>query len=143
MSQTNTAVEIKDTESLKTLQAELAEKRKAVKIQAELATWEQKTSARNPAYVVGSVRKPTEVDAATLGHTHGLVCEIRCQSCGETRVINKQDAFQVQFCTECRKSASREVAREKRLTKKLAGVSREDIERQIADLNALLTKSAS
>jgi len=137
-SKTNTAVQISNPEQLKALQAELAEKTKAVKAANELAEWEQKTAERNAAYVVGSVRKATEEDAAILGHVHGLVCEIRCQACGQTRVVNKQDAFQVRFCTECRKSASREVAKEKRLTKKMAGVSAEDIAKQIAELNALL-----
>jgi hypothetical protein len=137
-SKTNTVAKISNPEQLKALQAELAEKTKAVKQANELAEWEQKTAERNPAYVVGSVRKATEGDAAILGHVHGLVCEIRCQACGQTRVVNKQDAFQVKFCSECRKSASREVAKEKRLTKKMAGVSAEDIAKQIAELNALL-----
>ena len=137
-SKTNTVAKIENAEQLKALQAELAEKQKAVKQANELAEWEQKTAERNPAYVVGSVRKATEADAAILGHVHGLVCEIRCQACGQTRVVNKQDAFQVKFCAECRKSASREVAKEKRLTKKMANVSAEDIAKQIAELNALL-----
>ncbi len=137
-SKTNTVAKIENAEQLKALQAELAEKTKAVKEANELADWERKTSERNPAFVPGSVRKATEQDAAILGHVHGLVCEIRCQSCGQTRVVNKQDAFQVRFCSECRKSASREVAKEKRLTKKLANVSAADIEKQIAELNKLL-----
>ena len=128
-----------DLATLKNLTEELAAKKRAVKDAEELADWEQKTSARNPAFVPGSVRSPSIEEISVLGHTHGKVCTIRCQACGETRTINKQDAFQVRYCKDCRKEANRETSKEKRLVKKLDGTSREELERQIAELTTPVT----
>jgi len=130
-------------DQLKALTAELAAKKRLVKEQQDLQAWEQKISARNPRFVPGSVRKPTDADTAVLGHIHGLVCEITCESCGKVRVINKQDAFQVRFCQDCRKVASREAAKEHRMAQKLAGTSKEELEQQIAQLNAMLAEKAA
>ncbi len=137
-SKTNTILSTSEISERKALLAEVAEKERAVKAMNEVAEWEAKTLERNPAYVVGSLRKATAAEAAALGHCHGWVCDIRCLNCGEIRTVNKQDAFQSRFCVACRKTASKEVAKEKRLTKKMAGVTKEDIEKQIAELNALL-----
>ena len=123
--------------SVKDLQRELAEKKAAVKAAAKLADWEVKTSARNPQFVPGSVRKATEEEKATMKCCHGMVCEIVCASCGETRIINTQDAFQVKYCGTCKKEAKKEAGKAKRAAK---GKSTEEIESQIAALNAMLTK---
>jgi hypothetical protein len=131
------------SDQLKALTVELAAKKRLVKEQQELQEWEEKTTARNPRFVPGSVRRPTEADTAALGHVHGLVCEIACESCGKVRVINKQDAFQVRYCQDCRKVAGKAAGRDKRLVKKLAGTSRQELEQQIAQLNALLASKAA
>jgi hypothetical protein len=124
-------------------QAELKALRKAVKEQADLAAWEDKTAARNPAFVRGSVRKATEAEAEIVGHSHGKVCEIVCQACGETRIVNTQDAFQAKYCLECRDAAKKQANREKRAVKKMAETSVEDLQAQIAELNELLAKKAA
>ena len=99
----------------------LASKRdelRTLKAEAELADWEAKTSAKNPQYVPGSVRKATDEDKALLGvHCHGEVCEIVCLECGKTRVINRQDAFQSRYCKEHVKEGKKAAARERRAAK--------------------------
>jgi translation initiation factor 2 beta subunit (eIF-2beta)/eIF-5 len=124
-------------------QAQLKGLQRQVKAAAEMEAWEAKISARNPRYIKGSVRTPTAQDTETLGHVHGKVCEIRCEECGQVRVINCQDAFQVRYCRDCRKLAQRAAGKEHRLTAKLAGTSKEELERQIEQLNALLASKAA
>jgi len=124
-------------------QAQLKALQRQVKAASEMEAWEAKVGARNPAYVKGSVRTATDADAEILGHVHGKVCEIKCQECGQIRVVNLQDAFQVRFCRDCRKSAQKAAAKERRLADKLAGTSKEDLEAQIAQLNALLASKAA
>ena len=119
-------------------QAELKAAKRAVNEAAELEAREAKTVARNPAYVLGSVRSPTDLDRKALGHCHGKVCEIKCQECGEIRVINVQDAFQAKFCVGCRKEANKRAGKDKRAAAKLVGVTPEAIQAQIDALNKLL-----
>jgi len=135
-------VSVSQISDLKARQAELKTLQRAVKDRAATEAWETKVLVRNPNYQVGSVRAATDLDREQLGHCHGKVCTIKCQVCGSERTVNVQDAFQVKFCGECRKQAGREAAKEKRAAKKLAGISREDIERQIAELNKALTRVA-
>ena len=90
MSQINTAT----VENLVAKEKVLREKKKQLKALQADREWEAKTKARNLAYKVGSLRRPTAADEEALGHVHGWVCSIECQACGKERVINKQDAFQ-------------------------------------------------
>ena len=139
MTKSNTAVVTQsNVAELKALEEQLKAKQRLVKAAQELAEWETATIARNPEYVAGSVRKATETDAEVVGHSHGLVCEIKCRACGEVRVVNKQDAFQVHFCVACRKEAAKESSKEKRLQKKMASTSKESLQAEIAKLEALL-----
>lgn len=135
----NAVVALSDLDQLKAKEKELREKKKALKEAQERQAWETKTKQRNPQFVVGSLRRPTSEDEATLGHVHGWVCSIECASCGKVRVINKQDAFQVRFCSECKTEARKAAAKAKRLEKSLEGKSVEDIQAEIDELNALLT----
>ena len=128
---------------LQAKQAELKAAKRAVKEAAELEAWEAKTIARNPAYVLGSVRSPTDADLAVLGHCHGKVCDIKCQECGELRVVNCQDAFQAKFCKACRKEANKKAGKDKRAAAKLADVTPEAIQAQIDELNKLLVAKAA
>jgi hypothetical protein len=130
---------------------EAEEKRlKALKAQVKEATenaaWEEKTLAKNPNYVPGSLRKATDADRAILSHCHGEVCEIRCESCGEVRVVNKQDAKQCRFCTDCKKTATKNAAKVKRAEKRLSGKSVEALQAEIAEaqkaLEALQSKAS-
>jgi hypothetical protein len=135
--------------TLKTLTAQEAALR-AVKAELKKATanakWEADTKARNPQFVLGSVRKATPADEAVLGHCHGEVCSIECESCREVRTVNKQDAFQARFCKACKKDADKGRAKAKRADKRLAGRSVEDLQAEIAEaeaaLAALATKAA-
>ena len=141
-----------NTKSVLTLKT-LSEKEAALRaVKAELkkaeanAKWEADTKARNPQFVLGSVRKATAADEAELGHCHGEVCSIECATCGEVRVVNKQDAFQARYCKACKKGADKDRAKSKRADKRLAGRSVEDLQAEIAEaeaaLAALATKAA-
>lgn len=125
---------------LEARKAALKEQVKAEKAAAKLAEWEQRTKERNPAFMVGSTRKATEADEAILGHVHGQVCEIKCQheGCSTVRVINKQDAFQVRFCQEHKKTAGRARAKARRQAKHAAARTPEVIRAEIAELEAQL-----
>jgi hypothetical protein len=127
-----------NAEELAKLQAELKAKQAAVKAAEKLGLWERSTKSRNPAYVMGSVRKAVEKDSAILGHAHGMVCLIKCTECGKTRLINKQDAFQVKHCKDCRKTARQNAAKAKRESKKLADANPETIAAEIAKLQGQL-----
>lgn len=118
----------------------LKEQIRAKKEQAKLEAWEKKTKQRNAAFVLGSTRPATEKDAEAVGHLHGKsVCEIKCQheGCGTIRIVNKQDAFQVRFCQEHKKMASKARAKAKRES---ASKSPEAIQARIAELQAQLAK---
>jgi len=104
----------------------------------ELADWETRTSARNPQFVVGSKRDATPDEATTLRHCHGKVCEIVCESCGETRTVNCQDAFQVKLCCSCKAVADREAGKAKRANKKAEGKSVAELEQEIERMKNLL-----
>lgn len=132
--------QVVSAETLVRTQKELAAKQAELKAALKLKDWEEKTSARNPAYVVGSVRRATEADLAELGHCHGFVCTVKCQCCGQERTVNKQDAFQARFCKSCKKEASKDAAKERRLEKKLSGLSVSDLQAQIAEAEAQLAK---
>jgi NAD-dependent SIR2 family protein deacetylase len=119
-------------------EASLKALKKQLKEQAELQAWETKTKARNASYIVGSLRSPTAADVEVLGHCHGKVCDIKCSECSTKRVVNKQDAFQVSTCKTCRKAVKKQELKEKRVTKRLAGRSVEDIEREIKELESQL-----
>jgi len=135
-----TEIMIDGLAELKAKETELkAKKRLLMDVEARNA-WEQETARLNPQYVVGSLRQATEADAEVVGHVHGQVCLIRCASCGTERLVNKQDARQVKFCKACKKSAASAHNKERRLAKRLAGTSKEDLEQQINQLNEQLAK---
>ena len=118
----NTLVGTCGSEAVVTGLAEaLASKQQAVKslkVQVEREEWETKTKARNPQYVMGSVRKATDADCALLGaHCHGEVCEIVCLECSQIRVINKQDAFQSRYCKEHLREAKKVASAGRRAAK--------------------------
>jgi hypothetical protein len=58
------------------------------------------------------------VPLATGVQSHGRICIIACEICGEHRTINIQDAFQTRFCITHQKERAKEKAREKRKAKK-------------------------
>jgi predicted alpha-1,6-mannanase (GH76 family) len=136
MSNTNTATNITaNLNELKAKEQELKDAKKALKVAQKLKEWEAETKARNPQYVMGSLRQGTDADEANLGHCHGQVCEITCEVCGKVRVVNKQDAKQCRFCKEHKNEARKATAKAKRLEKALEGKSVEDVEAQIVELN--------
>ncbi len=147
MGNTNTAtVETAEvTVDLAALEAKKKELQLLVKASKDLAKnaeWEKKNKARNPAYVMGSLRRPTDEDRAVLDHVHGWVCEIECQhpGCTTRRVINKQDAFQVKFCTEHRDEARKAASKARREKVKLAGLTPEGVQAEIERLQAQMTQ---
>jgi hypothetical protein len=138
----NTVATVKTETAIAEVDKLLKEKQdlaKALRAQQKLEEWEEKTIARNPQYVKGSVRKPTAKDEAELGHVHGMVCSIKCQVCGKLRTINKQDAFQCRFCKEHKNEARKASAKAKRQAAKLDNKSAEEIQAEIDDLRAELT----
>jgi len=106
---------------------------RAVKAAAKLAEWETATKARNPQYVVGSVRQDTTISAG--GHGHGEVCDIECLVCGGVRTVNKQDAFQVRYCLEHKNEGKRQANAERRAAK---AQDPEAVKAKIAALEAKL-----
>lgn len=133
-------ITLSDLSTLTAKEEELREAKRALRAAQERREWEAKTKARNPAFVVGSLRKPTAEDEAQLAHCHGMVCTIRCEACDRERVINKQDAFQVRFCTGCAKEARKAASKAKRLEKRLEGKSVDDVQAQIDALNEQLAE---
>jgi hypothetical protein len=135
---TNTAID--QMNALQAKQAELKAARKELKAAQARKEWEAETKARNPAYVIGSLRKGTAEDEANLGHCHGWVCTIEC-SCGKQRTVNKQDAKQCLFCDACKVEARKARAKAKRMEKALEGASVEDLQAKLeatqAELDAL------
>jgi len=119
-------------------EAQLKELKKQLATAQERQVWEAQTKARNPQYVMGSLRAATKEDEAALSHCHGQVAEITCEVCGKVRVVNKQDAKQVRFCKEHKAEARKAISKAKRAEKRLEGKSVEDIEAQIAALNEQL-----
>jgi hypothetical protein len=135
-----TEIVISGLAELKAKETELrAKKRLLMEVEARNA-WEQETKARNPQYVVGSLRAATPEDAEVLGYSHGQVCLIKCEACGTERLVNKQDAGQVRYCQACKKAADSTRNKERRVAERLARVSPEDLQRQIEALNAQLAK---
>ena len=134
---TDTITAIANVDALLKEQKEL---KKALKEQKDLEAWETKTKERNPQLILGSVRKPTTADENELGHVHGMVCSITCQTCGVVRIINKQDAFQVRFCKEHKSEARKAKAKAKRQEAKIAGKSADEIQTEIDELRSLLGK---
>jgi hypothetical protein len=131
-----------DLDNLEAKKKELQDLLRAQKTLAKQKEWEDKTKARNPAYVVGSLRPATEADQEVLTHCHGWVCEIKCQhpGCDQVRVINKQDAFQVQFCKEHKAEARKASAKARRESKKLEDMTPESVQAEIAKLQEQLGK---
>ena len=138
MSQASTVVDLSTLSTLEAKEQELREAKRRLQAAKERREWEAKTKARNPRYVVGSVRKASAEDEAQLSHCHGEVATILCEICGKERVVNKQDAFQVRFCKEHKAEARKAISKAKRAEKRLEGKSVEDIEAQIAALNEQL-----
>ena len=66
--------------------------------------------AKYPHVVRGSFRESTPEDMAVLKNVHGYVCLIQCE-CGNTRLINTQDAFQVHKCLACAKGTKAKIAK--------------------------------
>jgi len=122
---------------------ELKAKKKLVKRMDALKEWEEATKLKNPQYVMGSLRAATDADLVIVGHSHGFVCLIKCEVCGEDRLVNKQDAFQSRTCKACKKVALTNKAKARATAKKLAGLSKEDIQRQIDALNTQLGLKAA
>ena len=50
--------------------------------------------------------------------THGRVCTIKCVECGKERVVNAQDAFQVDRCVEHQAERAKAKAAKRRKNKK-------------------------
>ena len=122
---------------------ELKTKKKLVKTMDVLKAWETATKARNPQYVVGSLRATTEADLAVVGHSYGFVGLIKCEVCGQERLVNKQDAFQTRTCKVCKRAAAKATAKTRATARKLAGMTREDLQAKIDALNAQLATKAA
>ena len=117
---------------------ELKAVERALKEAQRLATWETEVLAINSQYRPGSVRQATSDDESLLGHTHGQVCEIICQECGDLRIVNLQDARQCRFCRACKKTANKQKTKLAKVTKRLAGRTVADLERDIEAARAAL-----
>lgn len=123
---------------------------KAIKSQGKDRAWELEAKAKNPQYVVGSLRLATPADLevfATRGaKCHGVVCLVSCAKCGGTHLVNKQDAKQVKFCTTCSKLANREASKAKRKAKREAAANdpariQAEIERLQKQMSTLAPKA--
>ena len=133
--------EVLDIIDLQAKQDEVKAKKRLLKDIETQNKWEADTKELNHSYVLGSIRASTLDDTKVLGHVHGQVCLIKC-SCGVERLVNKQDAKQVRFCRDCKKGASSAKNKERRQAKKLASISKEDLEAQLKVLNEQLAKVA-
>lgn len=80
--------------------------------------------AKYPHVNPGSVRQATDEDRALLKHCHGTVCTITCVDTGEARVINVQDAFQVQRTEAAQKKYTARRRKERRQARKEARAER-------------------
>lgn len=57
------------------------------------------------AHIVPGSIKEVDKDKVVNGvMSKGVICQIKCTSCGGTRTINIQDAFQVHLCLDCKKN---------------------------------------
>jgi len=124
---------------LEAVKTELQAKVRQAKVLRELGEWERGIKARNPQYVIGSLRPATDQDVMVLGHAHGWVCEIQCTTCGVKRVINKQDAFQVKYCAAHKAEARKAKAKASREAVKAAGMTPDKLAEQIELLQRQLT----
>jgi len=106
---------IKLAESKQAKQAQKADKLLAEKIAAMVAlrdgtvTESNPKGNHNPQIFPESVRQVPKGELVGELVSKGWVVTIRCETCGDDRVINLQDAFQVRFCSkQCkpRKSGS-------------------------------------
>jgi hypothetical protein len=127
-----------EVETLRAKEKELKTAQKALREAQKQSAWETSVVAANPRFVVGSVRRATAEEVTELGHCHGRVCEIVCESCGEKRVVNLQDARQCRFCKACKEVADRAKSKERATSKRLSGKSVGDLEAQIAAAQAQL-----
>ena len=130
-----TETAIADLEKLAKQKSDLV---KAVKAKKKLEDWEASVKSVNPDFVLGSTRKATDADLSQIGHSHGYICKIKCQTCSKIRVINKQDARQCHYCKACKVAAKSQAQKAKRQIKKVAGKSSKDLETEIATLKAQL-----
>ena len=132
-------------DGLAALQQKLVEKtaQKAQRAADREVAKEADRIAKYPAYVPGSCRDPNAEDLEAVGKCHGKVSTIRCQDCGELRTVNTQELFQCQRCKACQQQAVKATNKAKRATRKTANLSVEDLERQIADLTALIASKAA
>lgn len=125
-------------EALLELKTQLSAKLKDAKAAKETSEWEVAIKIRNPQYVVGSLRKGIDADEEIVGHSHGMVCKIRCVECSAERLINKQDAFQVRYCLEHKAEGRKEKAKAKR---EVAAKDPAKLQAQIAALQAKLAEA--
>ena len=140
MSKKSTKVNLADLTPEQTIQLtkKLAEKKAATKAAEKDQTWEAAKKERNPQFVVGSLRQPTEADITELGHCHGRVCTVVCVECGKGRTINTQDAHQVRHCRDCRKVAKRTASKAKRDAGQAQKTKESLTKLPVAELQALL-----
>lgn len=103
-------------------------------------------SGKNPKLRQNDALRPETLRPSTEGEliggkpAKGWVVEIVCEICGEARLINTQDAFQVRFCEahvgEARKAAGK-ARRDAKKVEALEKLSEEELLAEIAKLEAV------
>jgi len=96
-------------------------------------------ATKNPQIRPDTLRQAEDGEMVGGRPAKGWVVEIECTCCGEARLVNTQDAFQVRYC-EAHKDEARKVAgKERRVAAKVAkleALDETELAAQIAALEA-------
>jgi hypothetical protein len=127
-------------DTLKEEETGLKAQKRVLMEEIRVKVMEQSKKEANPQYVVGSYRRATEEDIATIGgkRKSGFVGNIICKTCGKERTVYMSDAHQTCLCVTCKKVVNKAREREKNAKKRLESTSKEVLESQIANLQAQL-----
>lgn len=95
----------------------------------------------NPNVIPETLRPSEDGEMVNGRPAKGWVVEISCETCGEHRLVNTQDAFQVRFCEAHKDEARKAAAKERRQSAKLAkleSLDEDELAAQVAALEAEL-----
>jgi hypothetical protein len=90
----------------------------------------------NPQLRPDTVRKAEPGETVGGKPAKGWVVEIACQTCKKTRLVNTQDAFQVQYCSASCKPKGSSKSRVAERTAELSQMSEEELRAKMAELQA-------
>ena len=98
-------------------------------------------SRHNPQVIPESLRKAFPGEEINGKPAKGWVVTIECETCGEEREINTQDAFQTRYCEAHKAEAAKAKAKARRTAKKdeaLNAMDAEELAAKIASLQSQL-----